>query len=69
MQEKSEGLPINSRTYEEILDDPKLSAETKGCQCMGVYLSKDNSFVTDIFLGQFRYYKILFTYLSISEKS
>ena len=42
------------RTYEEILDDPNLSGEEKGKQCLDVYLSKDNSFITDLFLGQFR---------------
>ena len=42
------------RTYQEILDDKKLSGEEKGKQCLEVYLSKDNSFITDLFLGQFR---------------
>ena len=44
----------NGRTYEQILDDPDLGPEEKGQQCMEVYLSKDNSFITDLFLGQFR---------------
>ena len=42
------------KTYEEILDDPNLSGEEKGKHCLDVYLSKDNSFITDLFLGQFR---------------
>ena len=49
-----EGVVSRVRTYEEILDDPDLSPEAKGTQCMSVYLSKDDSFITDLFLGQFR---------------
>ena len=42
------------KTYAEILDDKDLSGEEKGKQCLEVYLFKDNSFITDLFLGQFR---------------
>merc|ERR1712226_218495 len=42
------------KTYAEILDDKNLSGEEKGKQCLEVYLFKDNSFITDLFLGQFR---------------
>ena len=45
---------IKTRTYEEILDDKNLTGEEKGRQCLAVYLSKDDSFITDLFLGQFR---------------
>lgn len=42
------------RTYEEILDDEFIDAEEKGRQCLEIYLSKDNSLITDLYLGQFR---------------
>lgn len=42
------------KSYEEILEDPVLSAEEKGRECLDLYLAKDSSLVTDLFLGQFR---------------
>ena len=45
---------IKPKTYEDILANNKLSGEEKGRQCLEVYLLKDNSFITDLFLGQFR---------------
>jgi hypothetical protein len=36
------------------VDAPGISAEEKGRRAWKQYLKRDNSFITDLFLGQFR---------------
>ncbi len=47
--------PETSRliTYKDI-EEPGIGAEEKGERCWKFYLQKDDSFITDMFLGQFR---------------